>query len=303
MRLQRLACSLLLALWLAPARAAETITVQVTVDWEGWSLDDENLDAMHDFRKRFPQIPLLQLLNPVYFIRPGTDARAIRARIERTLLPSDTLGLHLHAWKTLVLHCGLPYRGAPSFAGIDESCPGNTCGYTVSLELAYSAPELSQLVACGAQILEAQGYPRPRHFRAGGWQQGPKLAAALAENGFTYDSSRIFADLLAPRWGADSAMVSLVRSLHPDAGPLDQPYPLAHGLTEYPNNGGLADYTRTEDILALFRQVLAAKKTVLVLGFHQETAFDFLDRLTAAIPLMEQEAAAAGVSLRWENYR
>lgn len=302
--LARALLALLLALCPAPARAeSPTLTVQVTVDWEGWSLEEENLDAMRDFRSRFPHIPLLQLMNPVYFIRPGADAKQIRANIERTLLPGDTIGLHLHAWKTLMLHCRLPYRSEPSFAGHDESCPGNECGYTVSLEFAYSESELSRLLACGVQILEAQGYPRPRHFRAGGWQQGPKLAAALAQQGFTYDSSRIAADLLAPRWGADSAMVRLVRSLHPDAGPLDQPYPLGHGLTEYPNNGGLADYTRTEDILVLFRQVLAEKKPVLVLGFHQETASDFLDRLSAAIPLMEQEARAAGVILRWEDHR
>ena len=302
--LRRVLFAMLLTAWLAPAGAdTPTLTVHVTVDWEGWSLEEENLDAMRDFRKRFPHIPLLQLMNPVYFIRPGADAKQIRDKIERTLLPSDTIGLHLHAWKTLMLHCRLPYRSGPSFADADESCEGKECGYTVSLELAYSEPELNRLVACGAQTLVDQGYPRPRHFRAGGWQQGPKLAAALAQQGFTYDSSRISADLLAPRWGAESAMVSLVRSLHPDAGPLDQPYPLAPGLTEYPNNGGLADYTRTEDILALLRQVLAAKKPVLVLGFHQETAFDFLDRLTAAIPLMEQEARAAGVNLRWEDYR
>lgn len=294
----------LLALWLIPARAeTPTLTVHVTVDWEGWSLDEENLDAMRDFRRRFPHIPLLQLMNPVYFIRPGADAAAIRAGIERTLLPSDTLGLHLHAWKTLMLHCRLPYRSEPSFAAADETCRGKECGYTVSLELAYSEKELTQLVACGSQILLDQGYPQPRHFRAGGWQQGPKLAAALAHNGFVYDSSRIAAAILAPRWGADSAMVRLVQSLHPDAGPLDQPYPLAPGLTEYPNNGGLADYTSTEDIMTIFRQLLAARKSVMVLGFHQETAFDFLDRLSAAIPLMEQEARTAGVSLRWADYR
>ena len=294
----------LLALWLAPACAeSPTLTVHVTVDWEGWSLEEENLDAMRDFRKRFPHIPLLQLMNPVYFIRPGADARQIQAKIERTLLPSDTIGLHLHAWKTLVLHCRLPYRSQPSFAAVDESCEGKECGYTVSLELAYSNTELRQLLACGSQILTDQGFPQPRHFRAGGWQQGPKLAAALARQGFSYDSSRISADLLAPRWGADSAMVRLVRALHPDAGPLDQPYPLAPGLTEYPNNGGLADYTPTETLLDLFRQVLAARKPVLVLGFHQETAFDFLDRLAAAIPRMEEEARAAGVTLRWADYR
>lgn len=45
----------------------QKITIYMTVDWEGVSLEQENIEAMQMFRKKFPHIPMLQLLNPAYF--------------------------------------------------------------------------------------------------------------------------------------------------------------------------------------------------------------------------------------------
>lgn len=282
--------------------AENSITVYLTVDWEGWSLDEENLQAMRDFRARHPQIPMLHLLNPVYYLRPGADAQAITALIRSTLLPIDTVGLHLHGWKTLLLACQLPYRTAPSFANTDETCPGKECGYTVSLEFAYSAAELEALVACSSDLLAGQGFNRPRHFRAGGWQLGPKLTSALQQNGFTWDSSRLDADLLLPKWTEDSGLVQLVRQLHADASIFDQPRELLPDLMQFPNNAGLMDYTSTEQLLDIFRQLLDAKKPVMVTGFHQETAFVYLDNLEDAIRGMQTMAAERGIRLEWGRY-
>jgi len=275
------------------------ITFYLTVDWEGWSLDEENLQAMRDFRARHPQIPMLHLLNPVYYLRPGADAQAITALIRSTLLPIDTIGLHLHGWKTLLQACQLPYRTAPSFADTDETCPGKECGYTVSLEFAYSAAELEALVACSSDLLAEQGFDRPRHFRAGGWQLGPKLASALQQNGFIWDSSRLDAGLLLPKWNEDSGLVQLLRQLHPDASIFDQPRELLPGLVQFPNNAGLMDYTSTEQLLSISLQLLDAKKPVMVTGFHQETAFVYLDNLEDALRQMQQIATDRGVQLIW----
>ncbi len=282
--------------------AEQTITVYITVDWEGWSLDEENLEAMRRFRVRYPQIPMLHLLNPVYFLRPGADAEKIKAQIDSTLLPIDTAGLHLHGWKLLMQRCEIPYKSAPSFADADEHCPGKECGYTVSLEYAYSTAELGKLVGCSSDLLVAQGFERPRHFRAGGWQFGPKLAEALQANGFIWDSSSLPAELLEDKWGEDSAMLRLLRQLHPDATTLDQPRALGNGFMHYPNNAGLMDYTSTAQLLDIFNRLLDAKKPVMVAGFHQETAFVYLDDLEDAIAQMEAAAALAGIRLEWGRY-
>lgn len=280
-----------------PAR----MTIYVTVDWEGWSLDDENLEAMRTFRKQFPHIPMLQFLNPVYFLRTNVDAPDTYNKIRETMRDHDTHGLHIHAWKSLVDRCGLSYQSAPTFADKSEQCEAGECGYSVSLEFAYTQAELNQLVACSSDLLVSQGFKRPTSFRAGGWQLGPKLAKALQHNGFKLDSSRTSASFLSERWGSNSNMVKMVGELHAGSDVLDQPYALLDGLLEYPNNASLADYTSTTQILEMFNTLIKNKKSVMILGFHQETAYVYLDRLTQAIPKLEQQAKAAGVTLIWAS--
>lgn len=286
---------MLLSFAVDAATVTEKVTVFVTVDWEGLSLEDDNIEAMQDFRRRYPQIPILHFLNPVYELKFGKTALQ---KIRDTLLPADVHGLHIHPWKTLVTFCGLPYRSTPAFTPQDESCAGNECGYTVSLEKAYTREELTKLVGCSKDLLVEQGFDQPRSFRAGGWQQGPKLAEALKENGFTLDSSRTDANFLVPRWG-NSELVMYVSELHAGSTPLDQPYELLPGLTELPDNASLADYTSPQKIVEVFRNIVASGKRYMVLGFHQETASSYLHRLEEAIPLLEKEAAAAGVELEW----
>lgn len=287
-------------LYCVQANAKPVFKVLVTVDWEGYSLEAENIAEMQAFRQRFPEIPMVQLLNPVYFVRDQVNTSHIQQVIQSTLLPIDVQGLHLHAWKSLLDYCHVPFLQHPSFAPENESCkPDKDCGYTVSLELAYSKQDLGRLLSCSQQLMLQYGFDKPRYFRAGGWQGGPKLTAALIANHFVWDSSTIAADLLTTRWHVDSPLIRLLKELHPEATPLDQPYSVSAQLTEYPNNAALADYTTTSQIITLFKDLLDNERDVMVLGFHQETAVDYLDRLSVAIPKMQTIAKDRGVELRW----
>lgn len=282
----------------AAVAPAPVMRVMVTVDWEGWSLDEENLQTMREFRQKHPHIPMVQFLNPVYAIKfSGTESR-----IKSTLLPADTHGLHLHAWKALTDACHLTFQAMPAFDPEIERCEAGTCGYSVSLEYAYDAVSLHKLVACSTDLLVKQGFHRPRAFRAGGWQLGPKLAQALKENGFHMDSSRMPATHLQARWGSRGRLIEFVQSLHPEATLFDKPYELLPGLMEYPNNASLADYTSADHIVEMFEQLIARQHGLMVLGFHQETAFNYLPRLEDAIPRMEAIARQQGIRLQWVAY-
>lgn len=280
-------------------RAQEVMQLWVTVDWEGLSLQEDNLQAMRAFREKFPHIPLLHLVNPAYFVQPGVNRAQIGSHIRSTFLPQDTIGLHLHPIRTLVEYCGVPFQTAPSIADTKEVCTDTSCGYSVSLEYAYSQQELTQLVGCSSALLAANGFQRPHHFRAGAWQFGPKLQAALEANRFTWDSSSIDANLLTTRWHKDSNMVRLLKTLHPQSTSLEQPFALSVALMEYPNNAALADYTSARQILQLFDQLLTTQRPVMVLGFHQETASEFLIQLERAIPHMEKLARQKNVRIEW----
>jgi hypothetical protein len=270
----------------------------MTVDWEGVSLEQENIEAMQMFRKKFPHIPMLQLLNPAYFTREGNQTQ-IASTIKSTFLPQDTHGLHLHGWQSLMRDCDIPFQASPTYA--DDACDMGDCGYTVSLEYAYSQAELTKLVGCSSEILQKNGFQRPKHFRAGGWQLGKKLSGALDANGFIWDSSRTDANLLTSRWHEESGLVKMVRALHPDSSPLDQPSPISTRLIEFPNNASLADYTSAKQIVEMFKDLIANKKEVIVLGFHQETAADFLQNLEIAILKMEALAKQENVEIEWRR--
>lgn len=284
---------------LSASEHAQSFKIFVTVDWEGVSLEQENIETMQGFRQKFPHIPMLQLLNPVYFLRGHPNNEVLRNKIKSTFLPNDMQGLHVHAWKSLVKYCGVTYQYQYSFAEIDENCQTGDCGYTVSLEYAYSEAELIKLIACSSEVLVANGFAKPKHFRAGGWQLGPKLTAALQVNGFVWDSSVTDANLLNTRWDDKSGMMKMLRQLHPNSTLLDQPYAVSSKLMEYPNNASLADYTSTKQIVSIFKQLLTAKKQVMVLGFHQETAMDYLIKLEKAIPQIEMIAKENGVVIEW----
>lgn len=281
---------------------SKKIAIYMTVDWEGVSLEQENIAAIQAFRKKFPHIPMLQLLNPAYFVRDGVNTETIASTIRSTFLSNDTHGLHVHAWKSLVHYCGVPYQSGFSYADTNEACETGDCGYTVSLEFAYSQDQLTQLISCSREILVKNGFQQPKHFRAGGWQFGEKLSAALQKNGFIWDSSRTDANLLTSRWHAESSLVKMVRTLHPESTSLDQPYPISDTLMEYPNNASLADYTNAKQIVEMFKNLIAQNKKVMVLGFHQETAADFLENLEIAIPKMEALAKKENMEIEWRSY-
>ncbi len=110
------------------------------------------------------------------------------------------------------------------------------------------------------------------------------------------------AHLLTTRWHNESGMVKMLRQLHPASTTLDQPYAVSPQLMEYPNNASLADYTSTKQIVSMFKQLLAAKKQVMVLGFHQETATDYLIHLEKAIPQIEAIAKENAIQIEWVSH-
>lgn len=292
---------LILSLMGLPTRlpAGEVMQLWVTVDWEGLSLAEDNLHAMQQFRQQFPHIPLLHLINPAYFIQPGVNRAQLGHHIRSTFLPQDVVGLHLHPMRTLVEYCGIAYQASPSISGSDERCTQASCGHAVSLEYAYSQTELVQMVGCASNLLVRNGFSQPQHFRAGAWQLGAKLQAALQENHFRWDSSRIPPGLLTSRWSPDSPLVKFLQQLHPHSTPLDQPYALSYQLMEYPNNAAMADYVNTKQLIQLFEQLLRARQPVMVMGFHQESAAEYLWQLQRAIPHLEKLASQYHVTLEW----
>jgi len=123
--------------------------------------------------------------------------------------------------------------------------------------------------------------------------------SALAAEGFLVDSSEVAHEHL-PRGFGD------VDILWPNATRVSQPYRVQGSLVEVPDNGCLADYVTSDQMVDNFHAVVKSnvgKPAVLSLGFHQETAAKFLPRLRSALLEIELRAAMQKIPLQYSCAR
>ena len=283
-------------LFIKNTNAQGKVRIVVSVDWEGKDLQPKNLQAMRDFRRDYPDIPLQQFLNAAYYTKIQADAAQITKSIKSVLLPKDEQGLHIHAWRRLVESSAVTFRTSPSFVmeGYTISDCAIDCGQEIALT-GYTTAELRKIIAHSIEILQREKFNRPKSFRAGGWQADDNVLEALAAEGFTLDSSATYAEFLKASWEKYN-LYGFVARLWSETKPTSQPYiyKTSSGLKilELPNNSCLSDYVTGADMLKVFQSnALVLKKNpkqdvYLSIGFHQETAAEYLPRLREAIKLI-----------------
>jgi len=285
------------------------IVVVVSVDWEGRSLLQENLQLIAAFRRKHPDVPMQHFLNAAYYTRADMDAVQTTEAIQQALAPMDDHGLHIHAWHSLLFAAGVTGRSSPKFcesiaadlmSADDWGFYPSEPGYDVPLEC-FEANELDKIIRTSVAILTAQGFPRPVCFRAGGWMAGEKVRSALARNGFMLDCSAVDPRLAIRRFG-DIPLCRWLSELWPTVTETTQPHPLVTSsgeLWQAPNNAGLVDYTSLDELIAIFQSNVTHwwrepdRHCFFSTGFHQETARKFLYRLDEAIGAIKRMAEEA----------
>jgi hypothetical protein len=264
----------------------------VTVDWEGRDLLDKNLDAMRGLHARFPDVKVAHFLNAAYFTKDDAHPDDAKARIASAIAPGDETGLHIHGWRRLFEASGVGFKNSPTFWGTTlrpETCLYD-CGHEVPIS-AYSADDLRKVVKFSLDTLEAQGFGRAKSFRTGGWMAKDNVREAVAAEGLVYEESAVPTDFLqAGLKGAP--LLGWLEQLWPDVIPTSQPYELptaAGNLVEVPDNAALADYVSPDQMVETFQANKAAflrdrsKNVVVSMGFHHETAADYLPRVETAL--------------------
>jgi hypothetical protein len=281
-------------------RRKAKLQLVVTVDWEGRDLREDNLRAMEALRTRFPQVKIVHFLNAAYYAKPLARAEDVTARIGRVLRAGDEKGLHIHGWKRLFEAGGVTFRGSPTFWGtsIDpraRECDSD-CGHEVPISL-YSSEELRHVVRFSLDTLEANGFGRAKSFRTGGWIAKQAVRDAIAAEGLRYEHSEVPVAFLQPKLGT-LPLFGWLSEVWPDTTPLSQPHLLTTSstpLVEVPDNGALSDYVVAQQMIDVFEQNKAAflqnrtRSRVVSIGFHQETAAQFLPQLTAALDRILEE--------------
>ena len=147
------------------------------------------------------------------------------------------------------------------------------------------------MIGFSIATLEANGLGHAKSFRAGGWMAMDNVRQALVAKGIVWDSSAVPQPYLAAELGT-LPLLQWVGDEWKGTTAASQPYviPTAKGpLKEVPDNGALADYVSADEMVDVFQQAKTrwiadkTKNQVVSIGFHQETAANYLPRVRAAL--------------------
>jgi|GEM_PF-678324 len=274
------------------------VRVAVSVDWEGRELAADDLAAMEAFRRALPDVPLTHFLNAAYLTQPGAERAGVANAFRRVVLAGDETGLHVHAWRSLILASGVAFRRGPTFwngGQLPPPPPGRDAGHEVEIA-AYTVDELRAVVATSRRLLGELGYTLGGSFRAGGWIAPPHVLHAVRAEGFEVDSSAT-----TNRWHDELRAYALhgrIAEVWSGVSATSAPYWIetaAGAVLEMPDTCALADYVTADEMVAHVEQALTrqaadpARDLFVHVGFHQETASRYADRVRAAIERLRRE--------------
>lgn len=268
-----------------------SINLSIGVLWEGEHLAKRNLEALSSFRRKYKSIPLVQFFNPVHLIRKQ-DLKLLKKHFEGVILKKDVWGLHLHSWKSLLEHAGVPWKTEPSFWGNileSEDC-AQDCGHEIPLTV-YDQNELERVISRSFELLKGMGLPKPLVFWAGGWLSTPALWSSLSKFNIYFDFSAVPTRLLEDKLSR-YPLYTWLQNRWSYVHPFSQPQGHSVGdsqdslkIVSVPNNLGTIDYMDNKKLLQLVKAQIhlsAAtpdKPIYLSLGMYQDTAAMHLKRL------------------------
>lgn len=258
------------------------VYIQLSVDWEGDTLRESNLQAMKKFNETFPDFPVIHFLNAAYYTKKNFPPhKEITQQIRSVLKENDELGLHIHAWENLIKASDVKFKNGPSFWNTPSSLGRNgELGDDVPINL-YSENEIFKIIQTSLKILKKHGFINIKSFRGGGWMSGPKVHRALKRSGIFIDSSAVPPGLVE-RLYPNTLLSKINQRQWPQVSIYSKPYQ-NKAITQFPNNAGLADYLTEEDFFKIYLQNL--KKTqenndsevYLHFGWHQESAVEYFE--------------------------
>ncbi len=273
------------------------VILLMSVDWEGAYISDENIQTIISFRDQFPEIKITHFINPAYFTQAGADQELLLRKIKSVIRPGiDQIGLHVHAWKSLIEAAHVTYRDEPIYLGDNRRTFPNVPdqGHDVML-YAYTHDELLKIFSTSLNILGQLGFSNISTFRAGGWIADANVLEALLDVGLTSDSSAVPYELLRSGLAGQPLLNEIARiwpKITSDHEILNLQLPSGRTITEYTNNLGLADYVTGTQAMKIIRHRIeeteAGTSIYAHYGFHEETAeyyskhfFDFAKQLQA----------------------
>jgi hypothetical protein len=257
--------------------------VLMTTDYDFSDPSDQAMTVMDSLHRLHPGLVITHFLSPYTFTDPAVTsdrAETIAAwwRNARDAY-GDELGLHIHPYCNFVEAAGITCHTTPSV----EFANGDTSGYTVELA-SYGHDDALTLLHEADTLLAAHQLGKPITFRAGAWTASIDTLRALADDGFTADTSALdWAKVEEWMTVGNHELWNWNMTHWSSIGETSQPYypnqtdilstdTPALPILEVPDNGAMVDYVSTQEMTDILSHdwpggALAAPTTV-VYGFH-----------------------------------
>lgn len=274
--------------------------VVVSTDWDDTRMSDAYLARIEGLRQQHPGLVYSHFFAPFHYTDPQvSDARKeeIDAWIKQQRDEfGDELGVHIHGWCHFVETTDVTCKTADSFYRDDGT------GYTTILA-SYSQSEMEKILDASKTMFAAHDLGNPTSFRAGGWTADAGTLKALANTGFTVDSSAVPAshlvswrgyalyDWTMAHWEGITETSQPYFPLEADVAKADPDRGIS--LLEVPDNGVLVDYVRGDEMRAIYEMNhdggTLEQPTLYQVGFHPPNfSSEYMDRMNAALDLVDE---------------
>lgn len=263
--------------------------------WTGIEIKDQNINAIKEFRKKFPDAQLIHFIDPLNFLISSSSAKLARKKISSVVKPEDDTALLVYASKNLVKGAGVLFRSQPNFFGQEEklNC-AHLCGHQVPIN-SYSEEELYRIITHGNKVLIENGFDPEQKIMAGGWLASSTFLSAAIKAKFKVDFSAVPPALLKRRLGY-YPLYHWVKGLWGEYVKLSQPFLLkaqSGSILEVGQNTATIDYSSLSELTAMYDSLKTASKAenvkkIMHLGIYQETALKQIPKLDAFVNHVQQ---------------
>lgn len=222
-----------------------SLTISVILQWEGRSLNPDNIEAIETLRVQFPQFDLIHLLSPAYFLRTPKESQEATLALGRLVRPTDFYGMNLGGWKSLVTQAGVIFRSAPTFWGTSLTLGEcrNDCGGDVPLNI-YPEADLEKIMDFSLKTLENKALGKPRAMGITGWVGSGVMMDLATKHGLSYDFSPVPPEVLENSFGY-YPLFGWTKDLWSNITPLTTPFfrtTTSGRLYHYPQSLGGIDH-------------------------------------------------------------
>jgi hypothetical protein len=283
--------------------------VVVSNDWDDPDSPDANLARQQALHDTHADLRITHFFGPYTFTDPTVtaDRATYLADLVTTMRDAynDEIGLHIHPWCNFVEQAGLTCRTSPLFGYAN----GDDTGYTVVLS-EYTEEEMGTMLAKADELFVAHGLGKPLTFRAGGWTSQIHTLKALFADGFVVDASGCNwsrleqwqnvpgASLYAWNQANWAAIDDLSQPYYPSTTDILASDPPQVGILEAPDNGILADYATTAEMVEIFQKnwdgTALPEPRALSVGYHPVSfGVAYYNNLDGALTHFDQYLASA----------